>query len=87
MIDKYTTNIKKKPATHIAKDLLITEYNNQFVQPQKNKKQPRTSITREAIAQYTYTESRTYRLIIEDHKGYSINIAKYNPNNTAWKPK
>ena len=42
-------------------------------------------MTSKEKAKYTYTESRTHELIIEEPTRYTVNMAKYNPNNTAWK--
>ena len=66
-------------------------------QPKKNKHELRRYTTsevtskvtrevpREAIAKYTYTESRTHGLIIENPRGYSLNMTKYKPNNPVWR--
>ena len=85
MTGNYAMNIENKlPAIYTAKILLITKNNNQIEKQKQYYNQPRTYTPRESIATYMYTESGTLRLIIEEPRGYSLNMEKYKPKSSEW---
>ena len=81
----YAMNIENKlPAIYTAKILLITKNNNQIEKQRQHYNQPRTHTPRESIATYMYTESGILGLIIEEPRGYSLNMEKYKPKSSEW---